>query len=102
MGELEPQIRKLRNAAHLLRKLKSEKAADAVGIIDDVVDELGGHDCDDYASECAECHNREFLEVEELPHVRECLELGLPALVEKYGWNSVEVRTAQEVIEAQQ
>lgn len=104
MYELEPEAKRLRKAIDLLRRNNAGDIENAVGIIEDVASELHAHDCDDFATEqeCTRCEELEAQLAEDLPFVRECLELGLPALVEKYGWNSQEVRTAQDVIEQQQ
>lgn len=104
MYELEPEAKRLRNAINLLRRNNAGDIEDAVGIIEDAASDLRGHDCDDFATE-QEYTRCEVLKEQlagDLPNVRECLELGLPALVEKYGHNSQEVRDAQQVIEEQQ
>lgn len=109
MGELDHELNKLRRAVELLRKVHStdigdarEDIADSVASIENVIGELGSHDCNDFADEFIECRDREIEFVKCIPHVRECLEFGLPHLIEKYGWNSNEVLTAQTVIEEQQ
>lgn len=101
MEELNPEIKRLHSAVGLLRRNNAGDIEDAVGIIEDVISELAGHDCDDLASECTECEGRRNIGQDDVPYVRECLELGLPALVEKYGYDSNEVRAAQGMIQQQ-
>ncbi|HMN07066.1 MAG TPA: hypothetical protein PKD45_15230 [Flavobacteriales bacterium] len=103
MSEFDTEIRGLMKAITLIESNKAKDRQRAVEIIFEVCRELRGHDCSESPHwECENCARLEMQLEEELPDVRECLELGLPALVEKYGLNSVEARTAQEVIEAQQ
>lgn len=98
MDELRSECRKLREAVDLLRKMRGDLSAyDAVGIIEDVIGELAGHDCDDFASECDECMAREW-EDPDMPDVGECLELGLPLLEAKYGMHSMESETVRSVL----
>ncbi|HQY04141.1 MAG: hypothetical protein IPO60_09800 [Flavobacteriales bacterium] len=103
MEELNPEIKRLRTAVDKLRQNNAGDIEDAVGIIEDVIGELAAHDCDDYASECPNCEWNEGSPstLPDIPYVKECLELGLPALIERYGLNSDEVQTAQRLMDDQ-
>lgn len=98
MDELRSECGKLREAVDLLRSLCAPDLDVAVGIIEDVIGELAGHDCDDFASECEECKQRDEWAEPDMPDVGECLELGLPHLEAKYGMHSMESETARSVL----
>lgn len=96
MDEMKDEYNRLERAANLLREHTAARIPEAVGIIEDVISELRGHDCDDFASEC-DCEP--YVDGPDLRGVTECLAFGLPQLVEKYGLNSEEAKLAERLIE---
>lgn len=98
MYELESEASDLYEALKLLKRSRSKDIMRAATIIGRVARTLRLHDCDDYAIACLNCQHIALKTATDLPDVSECLELGMPALSEKYGYSSHEYRTAEQAL----